>query len=226
VRQGGTFTVSGLIPSNHSLSVRLRDPDGRPPEWGLSRATVSDGDVSGVVVRTSRGATASGRVVFEGAATPPAGNVDIHVYEVGEDPPDLSSRLTTVGGDGTFILTPLFDECLIGVSGVPGWTLKAITVNGRDVTDTPMTVDGGESISGATIVLTDRVTHASTGGQYGSGGDVVEEVLPEPLRVRTEGGHRERHTRGSPDPAEDVTIDVLVVLHLSPRRPVMAGKGR
>jgi hypothetical protein len=42
-----------------------------------------------------------------------------------------------------FSLTGLFGAQLLRVSGqAAGWTLKAVYVNGRDVTDTPFTIDG------------------------------------------------------------------------------------
>jgi hypothetical protein len=37
--------------------------------------------------------------------------------------------------------------------------LKAVYLNGRDITDTPVAFEGRENMSGLHIVLTDRVTH-------------------------------------------------------------------
>ncbi len=64
--------------------------------------------------------------------------------------------------DGSFTLTGLFDERLIRLSGQPaGWMLKAVYLNGRDVTDTPLSFEGRENVTGVQVVLTDRVTHVT-----------------------------------------------------------------
>ena len=169
LQDDGTFTVPGVLPGAYSLRVFLRAAGGRPQEWGLARATVAGRDVSGIVIRTGRGSTLSGRVVFEGASVPPAGSTRIRVEETGEDSSGFSSLIGSVGEQGTFTLAPLFAECLIRVFEPPGWTLKAVRVNGRDVTDTPVMFDGRETITGAEIVLTDRVTHLDVSVQTDEG---------------------------------------------------------
>jgi protocatechuate 3,4-dioxygenase beta subunit len=161
VRADGRFTVFGLIPGQYDLSAELWDPDGKGLARGAARVTVSGGDRSGVVLKMTRGGTVSGRVVFEGTSPPPPDKLAIHVHEVRWFSSGRSLTETSVASDGTFTLTPIFDECLIGLSGAPGWTLKTVTVNGRDVTDTPLLVNGGQTIPGATIVMTDSLTRVN-----------------------------------------------------------------
>ena len=42
--------------------------------------------------------------------------------------------------------------------GGRGWTLKSVTIDGRDVTDTPIDVKSGQRIGNVTITFTDRLT--------------------------------------------------------------------
>lgn len=177
VRADGRFTVFGLIPGNYDLSVELWDPDGKGLARGAALATISGGDRSGVVLKMTRGGTVSGRMIFEGTSPPPPDKLAIHVYEVRWFSSGRSLREASVASDGTFTLTPIFDECLIGASGAPGWILKSVTVNGRDVTDTPLVVDGGRTISGATIVMTDRPTRVNVAARPPDGQPVDSAYL-------------------------------------------------
>ena len=61
--------------------------------------------------------------------------------------PASRRSIGSVGEQRSFTLAPLFAECLIRVFEPPGWTLKAVRVNGRDVTDTPVMFDGRETIT-------------------------------------------------------------------------------
>jgi protocatechuate 3,4-dioxygenase beta subunit len=47
------------------------------------------------------------------------------------------------------------------VSAPPAWVLKSVSIEGVDVTDTPIDLGGRDGLSGLTIVLTDKVTDVS-----------------------------------------------------------------
>ena len=50
----------------------------------------------------------------------------------------------------------------IRASGAPrGWSLKSVTIGGRDVVDTPIQVRSGQTISNVTLLFTDRQTQIS-----------------------------------------------------------------
>ena len=42
-----------------------------------------------------------------------------------------------------------------------GWTLKSVTVGGRDVIDTPIEVRSGQALADVTLVFTDKLTQVS-----------------------------------------------------------------
>jgi hypothetical protein len=75
-----------------------------------------------------------------------------------DDPgPNSNAR---VNKDGTFTL----DGISVGThllrpngGGMRGWNLQAVTIDGRDVTDTPIAVRSGQKISNVTMTFTDKV---------------------------------------------------------------------
>ena len=43
-----------------------------------------------------------------------------------------------------------------------GWTLKSVVVNGRDVTDAPLDLRGGQTLANVSLLFTDRLTSLDT----------------------------------------------------------------
>ncbi len=174
VLQDGTFTINNIPPGDYLLEVRVAADvasTGAPPaparaEYGRMRVTVAGGDVSGVMIQASAGATVSGQVVFDGGSPPARTAVTVMAASPPAFGPVFSAGPTgppaKVGADGTFVLTGVFGDRVFRVGGQPpGWIVKAIYVNGRDVIDTPITLDGRENVTGVQIVLTDHITHVT-----------------------------------------------------------------
>lgn len=112
------------------------------------------------------GTTITGQIVFEGVPPPKANLLVIttsdYTREIGTS---LSESLNgDTGGqpaaDGTFVLSGVFGERLFRVNGLPfGWALKAVYVGAREMTDTAVSLDGRDQLTGVQIVVTDRITH-------------------------------------------------------------------
>lgn len=183
-----------LLPSQHSLSAMGAPvgarifPDGRfefpnvPPgeyviqgyrgrtspsaegEFGAARVTVTDGDVRGVIVRTSAGSSIRGRILFE----PTLGSITPNPWEVGLSPIpvdyDLSPPNNFASADirpnGSFVIEGINGPRRLEVlSAPPGWVLKEIRAGGINVTDQILpfgTAD--ESLRDVEVVLTDRIS--------------------------------------------------------------------
>jgi hypothetical protein len=124
---------------------------------------------------TGHGATLSGRVVFDGV--PPPAGTRIRVVPQSADPtrnvePGRSNAdVGLVGADGSFqlegIAGPLFlritiDAGRAGTSSDPlRYMTKSVLIDGVDVADVPFDPTRRGSVTGVTLVVTDKVTQVS-----------------------------------------------------------------
>ncbi|OFW00592.1 MAG: hypothetical protein A3I61_07870 [Acidobacteria bacterium RIFCSPLOWO2_02_FULL_68_18] len=178
VRPDGSFVLSNVAPGSYTLTATNGGPGGRGGgggeiELGTLPVTVAGDDVTGVTVVTGRGATVTGAVVAAqgSGATLPRANLQVTAQVVGGafgglpglgGPGGFGARPGQVAEDGTFTLTNLFGSRLIRVNGLPqDWMLESVTVDGRDVTDRPLELAANVEVTGARIVVTDRVTEVS-----------------------------------------------------------------
>lgn len=182
-RADGTFTIENVPPGTY-LGVARTGGGGRAARQGGSGTaaiearqslTVAGQDVNGFVLTLVPGATIQGSVVFESGGTPaPAqvGRITVSANPLEPMPMDRLSS-TRLSVDGTFALENISPGTrLLRVSGVPRpWALKAIYLNGRDVSDTPIDLDSNERATGVSIVLTDRTTEVT--GTVPAGEDEV-----------------------------------------------------
>ena len=163
----GAFVLSNVAPGDYQLSVQpIVQPggDGRG-EAAAVPISVGGADLMNVRITTSRGTTVSGRVVFEGDSSR-TGVVPLRVMA---QPVDLGrvsfsgSPLANglVADDGTFELSGGMSQVFFRVAAPPAWTLKSVSHEGVDITDTPTDLSGREGLSGLTIVLTDKLTEVS-----------------------------------------------------------------
>lgn len=190
--QDGAFTLNGVAPGDYQLqanSVQVitsdeggnrmvfamrTGPGGSGPdaESGSLPLSVAGEDVSNVVLVTSKGARATGRVTFEDGAQPPnLGSIRISA-------PAIDSADGFMGGggfgrvqaDGSFELTGLSGARLVRAVGLPpGWTLKAVRLDGTDITDAGAEFKAGAAVSGLEVVLTSRTTMVTGGVSDGAG---------------------------------------------------------
>ena len=175
----GTFTLNSVTPGEYTLQARslqvitstqgdavmvfrataMGGPGGADSEFASTPISVGGEDIANLVVVTSKGGTASGRVIFDGA--PPASLSAIRVTSVAvdSDGPAPGSTGASLKDDGTFELKGLAGARLIRVVGAPpGWTVKSVKANGIDITDTGAEFKPGEAVSGLEVELTPRAT--------------------------------------------------------------------
>jgi protocatechuate 3,4-dioxygenase beta subunit len=179
--KNGNFTVHNLAPGDYVLqtrtltivtsdagdnmmvTARIGGADGSASETGSLPVAVNGDDLSGVIIVTAKGATAAGRLTFEGGTRP----TTLTSIRVSATPADSEAPMTMFGGggggnvkaDGTFELRGLSGMRVIRPAGLPpGWMLKEVRVNGADVTDTGVEFKAGEAVTGVDIVLTSKLT--------------------------------------------------------------------
>lgn len=184
----GQFTIGNVVPGEYSLQVRstgammmdmgggamvfAMGPDGpggppapRPdPEFASVPVSVNGEDVAGLVVVTTHGAKASGRLVFEGGAKPEGINA-VRVMTPSADPdsgPMPSAGAASMKENGTFEVSGLIGTRMFRPINLPrGWTLKSVRLNGADITDTGVDFKAGEEVSGIELNLTQHGTSIS-----------------------------------------------------------------
>jgi len=167
VAADGTFLISGVPPGEHSVEVR---PQFRPGmtggEFGSAPIVVSGGDISGIRIVTSRGATISGRVVFEGTSPRSEAGSPLRVLLSPVDPSRASFAFPlndpavngTLDDNGRFQIAGASGRIFLTLSTPPPWMLKSVTLEGEDITDEPLDLTGKQSVSGVVIRMTDRAT--------------------------------------------------------------------
>jgi hypothetical protein len=191
----GQFTVNGVAPGEYTLnarSMRITTSDGGPDfmftariggpggddaEFASFPVTVAGEDLSNVVVVTSKGATATGRLSFEGGTTPNLAGVRVNAIpaEPTDGPMMVGGSNAAAKADGTFELKGLAGHRLIRVANLPsGWMLKSVQLNGRDITDSGAEFKGGEQVTNLEIVATAKVTEIN-GGVTGLDGMPIKE---------------------------------------------------
>jgi hypothetical protein len=131
------------------FSARVNAQDG-DAEFASQPIAVSGEDVTNLVITTSKGATATGKVTFEGQRPPG----DLRVTTVSDDSgasPLALSAGAPVAADGTFTLKGLTPSArLLRLRGPPtGYTLKTVEQNGLDATDSGIEEEGAEAIAGS-----------------------------------------------------------------------------
>jgi protocatechuate 3,4-dioxygenase beta subunit len=200
--KNGNFTMMNVPPGDYNLQTRggmqimssgdnntmvfqtrvtvngaEGGPGGGEAEVGSTAISVSGEDLSNVILVTSKGATASGRLVFEGGAKPPTmTNIRITAMAADTDMMQMGGTLGTVKADGSFEMKGLGGTRLLRPVGLPqGWTLKAIrNVAGADVTDSGLDFKPGDAVAGIDIVLTSKLTDVS-GTVKGSDGQPAKD---------------------------------------------------
>jgi hypothetical protein len=164
LRADGSFAIAN-IPLGEYVLQAMKPPEQMQPrtsegEFAALFITVDGKDIKDLVVRTSNGSSVTGRITFDGDSA------GLQPRDIGVSPRPVDFDLSPIIGSGyralvhddwTFEMAGLSGPRRFVLSAPPGWSLKQVRVNGRDITDTPMpfgTAD--ESLSGVEIVVTNR----------------------------------------------------------------------
>jgi hypothetical protein len=197
----GRFSIANVPPGEYSIDVvpvPLGAGPGQSPEVDemASVPITADGrDITDLIITTTPGATLTGRVIFEGTSQavkpgrilvqPADRRASMMFRPMGDNGLiDAGGRFQLRGVTGRV----LFRSAQLAPGPAPGWGLKSITLNGTDITDTPLDVSSVGDASGIEITLTDAITVLSgivTNGQRKAVKDYVVVILPERLNEGT-----------------------------------------
>ena len=164
IRPGGQFQLT-LAPGDYSLEAQIptqQGPGRSGPQdqlFGTARISVGGGSVEAVTITMGPGATATGRVIFEGATPPPPSPGQAGVPLFNPEGPGCRTGQATIAADWTFRVEGLAGTCGAAPQGAFGrWMLKSVTFRGQNITDQLLTFETGQQYSDVQIVVTDKRT--------------------------------------------------------------------
>jgi hypothetical protein len=154
----GAFAINNVPPGRYIL--RARGDDNVTPQFASQPLSLNGEDVTDLTVIVSGGATLTGTVTFQGGSSVP----DISQFRISAPATDQSGFGPQPNArpdkDGHFTLegVPSGGHLIRSAGNARGYTLKSVTIGGREMTDTPVEVRAGESVSNIAMVFTDQVT--------------------------------------------------------------------
>src|SRR5262245_60514174 len=158
----GGFTIANVPPGRYVL--RARGTDTEVPQFAAQPVTVNGQDVDDVTVILVPGARLTGNVSFLPGASPAPAITSVRITAPATDQDSFGPQQNArVEKDGRFTLEGVAaGNHLIRPNGnMRGWMLKSVTIDGRDVTDTPIPLRSGQAVSDVSIVFTDKVSEIS-----------------------------------------------------------------
>ena len=180
VQVGSSMTIS-----SSGSTITTPPPITDEPTWFAETAvSVADADVTGLIVSLQRGARLTGRLEFDGAIErpQPAALTRTSILTERVDGGASGTPFTSIppgradesGIFKTYGLPP--GRYLVRALGAfPGWTLKSVTSEGRDISDHPIDLRAAD-VANVVITFTDRPTKL-TGIARGSDGNADPNAL-------------------------------------------------
>lgn len=164
----GGFWISNVAPGRYQLQARAGDRQNG--EFARMDITVGFEDVGGLMIVTAPAGRIQGAVITDTGEPLPQGSPAIQVTARPASPDTSFSGPGGFGGgggasvragaNGAFEIGNVVDPRIVRVTTPSGWTLKAVRVNGADVTDAPIDVAPGQVFAGVEVVITKRLSHA------------------------------------------------------------------
>ena len=182
----GSFSLADVPPGDYTINVSppILDRSGTG-EYASVPVKVEGEDIKGLTITTGKGGRLRGRFVFDTPVTPdvrPASMRPMFVRASGRSNFG-GPGLATVNADWTFDLPGIVDAGIVRLSSqAVGWHLKAVMVNGKDVTDTPLDFSGGREVNDVQVVVTrtrSEVAGVVTDSQNAPVAEYVALVFPE-----------------------------------------------
>ncbi|MEO8484622.1 MAG: carboxypeptidase-like regulatory domain-containing protein [Acidobacteriota bacterium] len=194
----GKFTTASLAPGNYTLTAHLAANKTTPAMWAQADLAVTGAEPVTVALTMSPSMTVTGRLVFNGSASPPADLSSIRVELV--PMPDSGSRTSDVVVDasGTFSVGGVIPGGYrVIASAQPGpspsaWTMRSVVSDGEDVTDLPLVI-GPSGNRSMVVTFSDQVGELSGTVSNPSGGAVTDYfviVVPADSRYWIPGSRR------------------------------------
>jgi carboxypeptidase family protein len=158
IQWDGEFTINNVPPGRYML--RARGDDSETPQFATLPVSVNGEDINDVSVILSAGGTITGTVTLAGTAGATPDMSQFRIVAPATDQSDVTGPQPNarVNKDGTFALegVPAGAHLVRAAGNARGFILKSVTANGRDITDLPLQLRSGESVSNLSLVFTDQ----------------------------------------------------------------------
>lgn len=169
VAADGAFQFTNVPPGRYNLNARPRGMPDADSESAALPVNIGNEDIDNLIVVTSLGATARGVVLTDDGSVPSFRPEQVQIFA---QPVEMSVNFmgggpTRVNPDFTFEMTGLFDRRLIrasagGNTGMnTGWYLKAVMLEGEDVTDSGIDFTPGRAYESLQVIFTQKATDLS-----------------------------------------------------------------
>jgi hypothetical protein len=168
--------------------------------------SVGDHDLDGVTVTLRTGVHVSGKLVFEGSATPPTPDMlqrmSVSLLSLdGRNPVPQAAPRVQADGQFTSLSYPP-GRYLVNPGGAAfgTWTIKSITLGGRSLDESPLELQD-DDVGGVVVLFSDQTTevrgsvHAATGSV--GDGDVTVFAFPSNYQAWIENGMSARRQKSS-----------------------------
>jgi hypothetical protein len=160
IGQDGSFSIDGVLPGTYFVkaSMPVVQP-GTSPERAMKRVDVGEQDIEGVILAASRPPMVAGRILIDGR-TPVLAPGRLIVTMVSSE---LGTTMPTgVKDDWTFALEVAPGHWVVRLTGGdPRWGLKAVRLNGQDITDSGTELGETDNVGELDIQMTSRPTEVS-----------------------------------------------------------------
>ena len=154
----GSFAIGNVPPGRYML--RARGDDTVTPQFASEPLTVGEADLTGLTVVLTPGGSISGTVLFPATQAKVPDLSQVRITAPSLDPGMPGQGGARVDNDGRFSIEGLAagQHLIRPQGGLRGWSLKSVTMGGRDVTDVPIDLRSGQKIADVTITFTDLQT--------------------------------------------------------------------
>ena len=168
IRADGSFVISDLPPGEYDVQWS-KSGDESVPQFGRTTVTMAGEDVTDVRLTETRPARAIGRVVLDGATADTARRAfGLRLGLMPQKPDQTAFGPYRGGGDGaikedfTFQLSVRPCVCVVRYFGPDiGWYLRAVRLNGSDVTDSGIDFRADQQVDGIEVEMTMQTTNLS-----------------------------------------------------------------
>jgi len=185
-RPDGSFSIPNVAPGKYTIIARGDAGPNGPSRTAMQPLVVAGEEVN-VALNPSPGVQLGGTITFEAAGSPPASGfsgfrvMPVPLGAVAALPGGRGARPGDITQNGQFTITDVTPGLYsIRASAPRGWAMKAVFLDGREVTDSPIEVKS-ENVTGLNVIFTDRISSLSGNVRDARGtpiGDVTVIAFP------------------------------------------------